>query len=91
MLIAAPYVTCAHSISDGMDSPDALAYLRKESVDIFNRLHSIREDIDFVSQIHAAYPDTPILRSYLVLLQTVKLPQFFAFSQPTLWILVHRS
>ncbi|KAF8905037.1 initiator tRNA phosphoribosyl transferase-domain-containing protein [Gymnopilus junonius] len=44
-----------------MDSVDALTYLRKESLDIFNRLHSVREDIQFVYQIHAAYPDTPIL------------------------------
>ena len=43
---------------------DTLAYLRKESLDIFNRLHSIHEDVEFVNQVHATYPDTPILRQY---------------------------
>ncbi|PPQ65271.1 hypothetical protein CVT26_000231 [Gymnopilus dilepis] len=40
---------------------DTLAYLRKESLDIFNRLHSIHEDVEFVNQVHATYPDAPIL------------------------------
>lgn len=44
-------------------SDGALSYLRKESLDIFNRLHSIEEDVLFVKQAHEAYPDTPILRS----------------------------
>jgi len=44
-------------------STDALSYLRKETLDIYNRLHSVEEDIDFVQQIHDAYPDTPLLRS----------------------------
>ncbi|KAJ7736878.1 initiator tRNA phosphoribosyl transferase [Mycena metata] len=40
---------------------EALAFLRKESLDVFNRLHSINEDVAFVNQVHAAYPDIPIL------------------------------
>ncbi|KAI0369025.1 initiator tRNA phosphoribosyl transferase [Pilatotrama ljubarskyi] len=39
----------------------ALAYVRKESLDIFNRLHSILEDVQFVQQVHEAYPNLPIL------------------------------
>ncbi|KZT05396.1 initiator tRNA phosphoribosyl transferase [Laetiporus sulphureus 93-53] len=39
----------------------ALAELRKESLDIYNRLHSISEDIDFVNDICAAYPHLPVL------------------------------
>ncbi|KAJ6497494.1 initiator tRNA phosphoribosyl transferase, partial [Mycena sanguinolenta] len=39
----------------------ALAFLRKESLDLFNRLHSIAEDVQFVNQVHAAYPAIPIL------------------------------
>ena len=42
----------------------ALAYLRKESLDIFNRLHSVLEDIRFVEQVHKGYPHLPILRTY---------------------------
>ncbi|KAF7350966.1 Initiator tRNA phosphoribosyl transferase [Mycena sanguinolenta] len=37
------------------------AFLRKESLDLFNRLHSIAEDVLFVNQVHAAYPAIPIL------------------------------
>ncbi|KAI1791152.1 initiator tRNA phosphoribosyl transferase [Ganoderma leucocontextum] len=39
----------------------ALAYVRKESLDIFNRIHSVQEDIRFVGQVHEAYPGLPIL------------------------------
>lgn len=41
---------------------EALAYIRKESLDIFNRLHSISEDVSFVNEVHKVYPDIPILR-----------------------------
>ena len=41
---------------------EALAYVRKESLDIFNRLHSIAEDVHFVREVHQAYPELPILR-----------------------------
>ncbi|KAF8150506.1 tRNA A64-2'-O-ribosylphosphate transferase [Mycena galopus ATCC 62051] len=43
------------------ENSEALAFLRKESLDLFNRLHSIDEDVAFVNQVHAAYPDIPIL------------------------------
>ncbi|KAI0827991.1 initiator tRNA phosphoribosyl transferase [Trametes gibbosa] len=39
----------------------ALAYVRKESLDIYNRLHSIAEDVHFIQQVHEAYPEVPIL------------------------------
>ncbi|KAI0724161.1 tRNA A64-2'-O-ribosylphosphate transferase [Fomitopsis betulina] len=39
----------------------ALHHLRKESLDIYNRLHSIAEDIEFVKSVRAAYPHLPIL------------------------------
>jgi hypothetical protein len=38
-----------------------LEYLRKESSDIFNRLHSIAEDAAFVEHVHQAYPTIPLL------------------------------
>lgn len=50
---------------------DALAYVRKESLDIYNRLHSIAEDVHFVQQVHEAYPDIPILRMYDIRLLTL--------------------
>ncbi|KAI0690919.1 initiator tRNA phosphoribosyl transferase [Cerioporus squamosus] len=40
---------------------EAFAYVRKESLDIFNRLHSIGEDVHFVGEVYQAYPDLPIL------------------------------
>ncbi|KAJ7655636.1 initiator tRNA phosphoribosyl transferase-domain-containing protein [Mycena polygramma] len=49
------------------EQSDALAFLRKESLDLFNRLHSIAEDVAFVNQVHAAYPNIPILRASLPL------------------------
>ncbi|KAF8199530.1 initiator tRNA phosphoribosyl transferase [Pholiota molesta] len=42
-------------------SENAFAYLRKESLDIYNRLHSIEEDVVFVEQVHKAYPNIPLL------------------------------
>ena len=41
-----------------------LAYLRKESLDIYNRLHSINEDVRFVQLIHETYPQIPLLRMF---------------------------
>ena len=41
----------------------ALAYVRKESLDIFNRIHSVKEDVGFVGQVHRAYPELPIIRT----------------------------
>ncbi|KAJ7108464.1 initiator tRNA phosphoribosyl transferase [Mycena crocata] len=43
------------------EEAEALAFLRKESLDLFNRLHSISEDVAFVNRVHEAYPDIPIL------------------------------
>lgn len=44
-----------------LDHKRALAILRKESLDIYNRLHSIQEDIGFVNYVHEFYPDFPFL------------------------------
>ncbi|KIK69011.1 hypothetical protein GYMLUDRAFT_236879 [Collybiopsis luxurians FD-317 M1] len=40
---------------------EAFAHLRRESLDIFNRLKSIQEDINFVNQVHYHYPEFPLL------------------------------
>ncbi|KAI0753162.1 initiator tRNA phosphoribosyl transferase [Daedaleopsis nitida] len=40
---------------------EALEYVRKELLDVFNRLHSILEDVRFVDQVHNAYPELPML------------------------------
>ncbi|TFK28600.1 initiator tRNA phosphoribosyl transferase [Coprinopsis marcescibilis] len=39
----------------------ALEIIRKESLDIYNRLHSIEEDISFVDEVHKFYSDIPII------------------------------
>ncbi|OBZ69549.1 Uncharacterized protein C3F10.06c [Grifola frondosa] len=43
------------------ESARALGHLRKESLDIFNRIHSIVEDVNFVNEVHKAYPQLPLL------------------------------
>ncbi|KAF9448279.1 initiator tRNA phosphoribosyl transferase [Macrolepiota fuliginosa MF-IS2] len=40
---------------------EALAALRRESLDIYNRLHSIQEDTGFVNHVHGHYPNLPFL------------------------------
>lgn len=39
----------------------AFAELRRESQDIYNRIHSIAEDAEFVKQVHQHFPDLPLL------------------------------
>ncbi|GBE80773.1 Uncharacterized protein SCP_0304920 [Sparassis crispa] len=39
----------------------AFAYLHKESLDIYNRLHSIEEDVAFVTSVCSSYPHLPVL------------------------------
>ncbi|KAH9975564.1 initiator tRNA phosphoribosyl transferase [Lactifluus volemus] len=39
----------------------ARAYIRRESLDIYNRLHSIEADIAFVNEVRATYPAFPLL------------------------------
>jgi hypothetical protein len=43
---------------------DALAAIRKESLDVYSRLQSIAEDVQFVHQVRAAYPHLPVLRTW---------------------------
>lgn len=47
------------------DAAEAFDFLRKESLDVFNRLHSIAEDIKFVTDVCNAYPDLPVMRKYV--------------------------
>lgn len=42
----------------------ALKELRKESQDIYNRIHSIAEDAEFVKQVHRYYRNLPLLREF---------------------------
>ena len=69
-------------------SAEALAYVRKESLDIFNRLHSIEEDVRFVEQVHEAYPDLPILRMSYLFMYPCAVCEHESVSQPTLWRVV---
>jgi hypothetical protein len=41
----------------------ARAHIRRESLDIYNRLHSIKADVAFVNQVRAAYPSFPLIRT----------------------------
>ena len=43
----------------------ARAYIRRESLDIYNRLHSIEADIAFVNEVRRAYPTFPLIRTVL--------------------------
>lgn len=36
--------------------------IRKETLDAYNRLHSIHEDITFVQRVHETYPNLPMIR-----------------------------
>ncbi|TFK45064.1 initiator tRNA phosphoribosyl transferase [Crucibulum laeve] len=40
---------------------EALSHIRKESLDIYNRLHSIAKDVSFIHQVHEQYPGIPLL------------------------------
>ena len=48
----------------------ALAYIRRESLDIHNRIQSIGADIAFINQVRAAYPALPLIRSVIRSLST---------------------
>ncbi|KAF9494201.1 initiator tRNA phosphoribosyl transferase, partial [Pleurotus eryngii] len=48
------------SFIDREETREALGYIRKESLDIYNRLHSIEEDIKFVHLVHEAYSEHDI-------------------------------
>ena len=41
----------------------ARAHIRRESLNIYNRLHSINADVAFVNQVRAAYPSFPLIRT----------------------------
>ena len=41
---------------------EALAHIRNETLDIYNRLHSIAEDVLLVNAVHEKYLNLPILR-----------------------------
>ncbi|KAG6910418.1 hypothetical protein DXG01_010773 [Tephrocybe rancida] len=45
-----------------MDTPSSvLQTLRRESLDIYNRLHSIADDASFVAHVHNFYPTIPLV------------------------------
>ncbi|TCD69514.1 hypothetical protein EIP91_007444 [Steccherinum ochraceum] len=52
-----------HTNSDVLrqSQTDALALIRKESLDIYNRVHSIAEDVGFVDHVCEAYPELPVV------------------------------
>ncbi|KAI0943916.1 hypothetical protein AcV7_001869 [Taiwanofungus camphoratus] len=44
-----------------LDEELALSHLRKESLDLYNRIHSIFEDVAFVNEVRASYPQLPVI------------------------------
>lgn len=48
-------------IEKGIEN-QALAHIRKESLDLYNRVHSIAEDCEFVKAVRIAYQDLPLVR-----------------------------
>ncbi|KAG5722015.1 tRNA A64-2'-O-ribosylphosphate transferase [Termitomyces sp. T112] len=44
-----------------MDTSSVLQALRRESLDIYNRLHSIADDAAFVVHVHTFYPNIPLV------------------------------
>ena len=52
----------------------------RESLDIYNRLHSTQADIAFVNQVHAAYPSFPLIRTVSCTLQLI--PSFHLIRFP---------
>jgi len=42
----------------------AFSELRKESQDIYNRIHSIAEDSAFVDQVRRSYPSLSLIREH---------------------------
>jgi hypothetical protein len=72
----------------------ALAHIRKESLDLYNRIHSIAEDVAFVAQVYSHFQRLPILRAYRSLKSRItQLKRFcvYAKSQSSLRCLVCRS
>ncbi|PSR76540.1 hypothetical protein PHLCEN_2v8386 [Hermanssonia centrifuga] len=41
-----------------------LSHIRKESLDVYNRVHSIAEDVLFITATSRVYPDLPILHGH---------------------------
>jgi Rit1 N-terminal domain len=76
--------------NSGSSEASARAYIRHESLDIYNRLHSIEADIAFVNQVSAAYPTFPVIRTALSLLFRLLSPlTHFTHSKSPLRSLVH--
>ena len=75
----------------GQDASQAIAYIRRESLDIYNRLHSIAEDIAFVALVHGTYRDLPLLREYPSVNTFQLMSASTDTSKFTVWCLVHRS
>ncbi|KIY51789.1 initiator tRNA phosphoribosyl transferase [Fistulina hepatica ATCC 64428] len=49
------------NVTENLSDKTVLGLIRRETVDIYNRIHSIADDIEFVNLVHAAYPDLPVL------------------------------
>jgi tRNA A64-2'-O-ribosylphosphate transferase len=75
-------------------TPDgaALAFseLRKESQDLYNRIHSIAEDAAFVDQVRRSYPALPLIREYRDISSRHAIDPTTTGSQHAMRSMVHR-
>lgn len=65
------------------DVPAVLKSIRDESGDCYNRLHSIYEDSEFVTNIANQFPEYPVFGKYFVLARSWNLAPNQISSQPT--------
>lgn len=68
-----------------------LAEIRKESLDIYNRLHSIAEDATFVEKVAQQYSDYPVIRAPVHLLCQLGDIQTDTHSKPKMRSLVRQA
>lgn len=54
---------CHKNMSTALYDKKGLAEIRKESLDIYNRIHSIAEDALFVQEVAEQYNGYPVIRT----------------------------
>ena len=69
ILFAMIEITHSHkNMSIGLNDKKGLTEIRKESLNIYNRIHSIAEDILFVENVAWQYSEYPVIRALRFLL-----------------------
>lgn len=55
--------TSSRDMSTALNDKKGLAEIRKESLNIYNRIHSIAEDVLFVEKVAEQYSGYPVIRA----------------------------